>query len=314
MGHYRCRQDLVMEPNAAPAAQPVSRLEVLERAIQDLQAKADNWMKKADAARTGSQAEQRYLQAYSELNAQLLELQKQKGALLQREAAPPASQTVLAKTIKIYDPLQDPELYDVTFFSEAKFDSWLGRGFITGLFKEGQAPAIIYYDDLEDNALYTLEMCSGIPTRIKSMEKAMSHLGSRREVELALAIAQDCGPSATVRPDLRIIKDSAGKHIAELDAVVDYDDAFIIGSHKTKVAGDSDIKNLRRKVDEIVVHHPPFQGKRIELAFMTEHADEGAKQRLRDTAKVYNVRLFERNGRAISRVNCSRGMQGCRLI
>jgi len=225
-----------------------------------------------------------------------------------------AGTSVPAKTIKIYDPLQDPELYDITFFSEAKFDSWLGRGFITGLFKEGQAPAIIYYDDLEDNALYTLEMCSGIPTRIKSMEKAMSHLGSRREVELALAIAQDCGPSATVRPDLRIIKDSAGKHIAELDAVVDYDDAFIIGSHKTKVAGDSDIKNLRRKVDEIVVHHPPFQGKRIELAFMTEHADEGAKQRLRDTAKVYNVRLFERNGRAISRVYCSRGMQGCRLI
>jgi len=225
-----------------------------------------------------------------------------------------AGTSVSAKTIKIYDPVQDPELYDITFFSEAKFDSWLGRGFITGLFKEGQAPAIIYYDDLEDNALYTLEMCSGIPTRIKSMEKAMSHLGSRREVELALAIAQDCGPSATVRPDLRIIKDSAGKHIAELDAVVDYDDAFIIGSHKTKVAGDSDIKNLRRKVDEIVVHHPPFQGKRIELAFMTEHADEGARQHLRDTAKVYNVRMFERNGRAISRVNCSRGMQGCRLI
>jgi hypothetical protein len=38
-----------------------------------------------------------------------------------------AALLVSAKTIKIYDPLQDPELYDVTFFSEAKFDSWLGE-------------------------------------------------------------------------------------------------------------------------------------------------------------------------------------------
>ena len=79
-----------------------------------------------------------------------------------------------------------------------------GRSSISALFKDGKA--IVSYGDLEAHTTYTLEMVSSIPARVKSMERAFRHPGSRREDKLALAIAQDCGLSAAVRPDLRIIK------------------------------------------------------------------------------------------------------------
>ena len=72
--------------------------------------------------------------------------------------------------------------------------------------------------------------------------------------------------------------------------MVEFDDSFVIGSHKTSVDGDSDIKSLRKKVDEIVSHHPPFKGKRLEMAFMAENADERAKQRMCDACKAPGVR------------------------
>ena len=35
--------------------------------------------------------------------------------------------SVAAKTVVIYDPLQEPEVHEVTFADEAKFESWLGE-------------------------------------------------------------------------------------------------------------------------------------------------------------------------------------------
>ena len=75
-----------MELNAVLAAQSASRLVELEQEIRDLKAEAADWKGKAAAAGAGSTAEERYLEAYSAVNAQLLELQKQKGLLLQCEA------------------------------------------------------------------------------------------------------------------------------------------------------------------------------------------------------------------------------------
>jgi hypothetical protein len=72
-----------MEPDAVP---PVSRLVYLEHEIEELKVSAALWHEKAAAAASGSEAEQSYLKALSEANAQLLELRKQRGALVQIEA------------------------------------------------------------------------------------------------------------------------------------------------------------------------------------------------------------------------------------
>jgi len=79
--------------NAALAAETASELLRLKQRIKDVEDSAALWGEKAAAAQSGSPTEEKYLKAYNELNAQLvslyaqeLELQKQKGVLLQREA------------------------------------------------------------------------------------------------------------------------------------------------------------------------------------------------------------------------------------
>jgi len=76
----------------------------LEQEIRDLKAEAADWRGKAAAAEAGSAAEERYLKAYSEVNAQLLELQKQKGLLLQSEAG--AKPATLGEIVEVLEPIK----------------------------------------------------------------------------------------------------------------------------------------------------------------------------------------------------------------
>jgi hypothetical protein len=103
-----------------------------------------------------------------------------------------------------------------------------------------------------------------------------------------------------------------GKHIANLDAVVQCPDRFIIGVHSSGAACDADFDSMRKSVDEVVLPCPLFEGKPVQLALMAEHADEQAKSRLLAECKKRNVIFYYRNGNNVSRVQC-KAMRSLRI-
>jgi hypothetical protein len=105
----------------------------------------------------------------------------------------------------------------------------------------------------------------------------------------------------------RVATDDQRRHIAEVDAVVRFDDrqgrtGFVLGSMKTHVSGDSDIRQLSDKVQRHYAQRERFAGHDILLAFMAETMQPHVMDRVKSTCKQLGVRLYARNGSSISRV------------
>lgn len=194
------------------------------------------------------------------------------------------------------------------FISQA-FDKWLTRTNTSSLFKDGQPPAIDDLSAVVDGGLYTLGTRS-IPTRVRNLELQARHLLNRREDEFALLIAAEQIRSGVpvsdveVLPELRVLYDQEGKAIAEFDAVVRAGEVYIVGSMKTYVNGDSDIKSLNKQVHEKLPDCEPFKGHAIRPAFMAEKVEESKVQRILQTCRRMGVQLYRRTGSSIGRVHC----------
>ena len=67
--------------------------------------------------------------------------------------------------------MENPDTYDITFRNAKTFDSFMSRGSITALFKDGRGPAIYDFSDLEAGKTYSTAICS-IPARAESLEQS----------------------------------------------------------------------------------------------------------------------------------------------
>lgn len=211
-------------------------------------------------------------------------------------------------TVTLYEPHETPDTYAITFKSAERFDKWMDRGNIKGLFKDGKGPAINEFSDLMPEAMYTTAVCS-IPARVASLEQYRAQLVRRGEQELTGAVLDDLASEGATAEELaeeRVVKGGQGD-AAEVDLVVRFVDAegrtgFVIGSMKTTIGGDSDVSNLEKKVQQYFAPRAPFAGHPIQLAFMAETVRPDLMSKLKATCKSKNVRLYARNGRSISRV------------
>mmetsp|Transcript_3805 Transcript_3805/g.8154 ORF Transcript_3805/g.8154 Transcript_3805/m.8154 type:complete len:89 (+) Transcript_3805:2-268(+) len=77
---------------------------------------------------------------------------------------------------------------------------------------------------------------------------------------------------------------------------------FVVGSMKTTVRGDSDIRKLENRIKEHYAQRAPFAGYPVQTAFMAEVVKPPELDRLKATCREKAVRLYARNGRSISRV------------
>jgi hypothetical protein len=211
-------------------------------------------------------------------------------------------------TVIIYDPHETPDTYAMKFKNGQRFDKWMERGNIAALFKDGMEPAVYAYSHLVPGATYTTTIRS-VPARVSNLEQHSAHLVRRREQELTLAVVNDLASEGAVAEELaeeRVAKGEKGD-AAEVDLVVRFVDkqgcpGFVIGSMKTQVSGDSDVIMLDTKVQQHYAHRAPFAGHPIQLAFMAETVKPDQLGRLKATCKSKGVRLYQRNGRSISRV------------
>lgn len=218
-------------------------------------------------------------------------------------------------TITIYDPYETPDTYTKTFKDAQKFEKYMDRGSTTSLFKDGEPPGIDEFSDLVPGAMYTTAVRS-IPARVRNLEQHKEHLVRRREQEFACAIIEDLqneGIQAEELAEERVAKGGQGD-VAEVDVAVRFVDGtgFVVGSMKPNVSGDSDVRNLEKKIREHYAQRAPFAGHPIQPAFMAETVKTGALDRLKATYKEKGVRLYARNGRSISRVQL-RAAAGIRL-
>lgn len=210
-------------------------------------------------------------------------------------------------TITIYDPHETPDTYETTFKNAQKFEKFMDRGNITSLFKDGKPPGINDFNDLVPGATYTTAVRS-IPARVSNLEQHKEHLVRRREQEFACAIIDDLASEDIQAQELSEERVAKGEQrdAAEVDVAVRFEHGngmgFVVGSMKTSVGGDSDVRNLEKKIKEHYAQRAPFAGCRIQPAFMAETVKPGQLDRLKATCREKGVRLYARNGRSISRV------------
>jgi hypothetical protein len=100
---------------------------------------------------------------------------------------------------------------------------------------------------------------------------------------------------------------SGQRDVGEVDAVVRFvgqqgRTGFMVGSMKTHVSGDSDIRKLAKQVRDHYAQRMPIGGYTIQLAFMAETMRPSQLDRVKATCKRMGVRLYKRNGRSSSRV------------
>ena len=208
-------------------------------------------------------------------------------------------------TITIYDPHETPDTYLKTFKDAQHFDKFMVRANIISLFKDGASSAIDQFEGLVPDATYTTAVRS-IPARVTNLEQHKQHLVMRREHELASAIIHDLAEEGIVAEELaeeRVTKVGTAD-VAEVDVAVGSVDGsrFVLGSMKTYVSGDGDVRQLAQKVAQYYAPRPPFKGRPIDLAFMAEVVKDEQRGRLLATCKQLGVRLYARNGSSISRV------------
>ena len=169
--------------------------------------------------------------------------------------------------------------------------------------------------DLVAGATYTTAVRS-IPSRVRNLEQHKEHLVRRREHEVTLAVINDLlenGAQEAAEFEAGRVAKEGGGDVAEVDISVRYIDAhgqpgFVLGSAKTHVSGDSDVKSLDKKVRDQYEPHPPFLGHRVKRAFMAELVQPGKQKLLEDTCKSLGVQLYARSGRSIHRVQLSANM------
>lgn len=205
----------------------------------------------------------------------------------------------------------------------------MARANIADVFKDGEHPGIDEFSDLVPGALYTIGVCS-IPARVKKLEQHKEHLVRWRERELACATKDDLASEGVKAVELgaqRVAKGAQGDE-AEVDVAIRsvcepgavgtvcFADApgcvgasrfagesgFVVGSMKSHINGDSDVRKSEKKIQQHYTQRVPFAGSTIQPAFMAETVKPGHLDRLKATCAERGVRLYARNGRSISRV------------
>jgi hypothetical protein len=196
----------------------------------------------------------------------------------------------------------------VTLKDEKEFDRWASLNSLAGIVPEENAPETINYTSLEDGGTY-IARGTGVRATLERLDGAARHLTNRREDEAAKALVTYCQSKGAsdieIHPELRVVTDSRGNHIAEVDGVLFVDGRCVVLSHKNYVADDSEVRQLLDTIRTKLQQNPRLEGRTIVPAFMAE----SIKQRVRDTCRKAGV-LLSRNGSAVS-VECRAGQGTC---
>lgn len=201
----------------------------------------------------------------------------------------------------------------MTLKDEKEFDRWASLNSLAGIVPEENAPETINYTSLEDGGTY-IARGTGVRATLERLDGAARHLTNRREDEAAKALVtyfQSKGASDIENhPELRVVTDSRGNHIAEVDGVLFVDGRCVVLSHKNNVADDSEVRQLLDTISTKLQQNPRLEGRTIVPAFMAESIKQGREQKVRDTCRKAGVLLLSRNGSAVS-VECRAGQGTC---
>jgi hypothetical protein len=197
----------------------------------------------------------------------------------------------------------------VVFKNKAQFDRWASMNSIAWIVQDVTATEKIDYQDLEDGVTYIMRS-TGIRATLEHLDGAARHLTHRRESEATKALAQyfeDRGASSIeTRPELRVVRDASGNHIAEVDGVLLVDGKAVVLSHKNYVADASEVRQLTDTIKRKLHQSPDLAGRPIVPAFMAESIKQGREQQVKDACRRAGALFVYRNGRALS-VECRAG-------
>jgi hypothetical protein len=197
----------------------------------------------------------------------------------------------------------------MVFKNEADYDKWMCRQSIASIVQDKNATGPVNYKDLEDGATYTLRS-TGMRATLERLDGAARHLTHRREDEATKAIAryyQEKGASSIeTHPELRVVRDNSGNHMAEVDGVLFVDEFAVVLSHKNYVADASEVRQLRDTINTKLQQSPDLAGRRVVPAFMAESIKQGREQTVRDACRKAGALYLYRTGSAVS-VECRAG-------
>ncbi len=196
--------------------------------------------------------------------------------------------------------LDDPSRNQTLAFSnEAEFNQWMYRQSIASIVQDKTGTGLVSYKGIQDGATYTVRS-TGMRATLERLDGAARHLANSREDEATKAIVlhyQDKGASRIeTHPELRVVRDKSGNHIAEVDGVL---------SHKY-AADASDVWQLQDTISTKLQQVPELAGRPIVPAFMAESIKQGSEQKVRDACRRAGMLYLYRNGSAVS-VECRAG-------